>query len=72
MEKQQLMFSATCGVAVAGAGAALAISGMFDWSLFWVGGAITAVTFATRIGERVAARSAPLPARVRGRKQRSE
>ncbi len=47
MDRGQLFFSAATGISILAAGAALALSSAFGWSLFWVGAAITALTLAS-------------------------
>lgn len=64
MDKQQLVFSATTGITIAAVGALLAVSGVFDWSLFWVGGAIATLTLVTFAREQPATEAHLVPVRI--------
>lgn len=50
MIKEHFYFGSIVGVSLAVLGSVLALSGVFDWSLFWVGCAIGGLTCATAIG----------------------
>jgi len=65
MDRQQFVFSAITGISIAAAGAMLAVAGTFDWSLFWVGGGITALTFATFAVEQTSGKRQVQPIRIR-------
>ena len=62
MTRAQFIFSLGSGSALLVAGAALAVSGVGDWGLFWVGGLISGVALS---GCAKQARvPAPLPIRL--------
>ena len=65
MTRAQFIFSLGSGSALLVAGAALAVSGVGDWGLFWVGGLISGVALS---GFSKQARvPAPLPIRLAGK-----
>lgn len=64
MSKQSFFFSAATGIAVASSGAALAIPGVFDWSLFWVGSAIFALTLASSVLDHESGESDRVASRI--------
>jgi len=64
MDRGQLFFSAATGTSIMAAGAALAVSSTFGWSLFWVGAAITALTLASVTLQSPRRKSAYLLARI--------